>query len=124
MLPQGDLPVGGASISILVNECPSHETSVDPLSVCADRRVKVFHGMNIERSTIMGPTSIPGSRALRLSLDLPLLGEPAQRIHTTLIFWRSEGNVIDIELSYIEGDRNSRKHEQAAYEIFRSFKVI
>jgi hypothetical protein len=119
---QGNLPVGGASIELLVRDAEKEQQSANPLLAWADQEIGSEHGINVGRQDINGPTAIRVSRALRVSFDRKALGTHAPSLHFVIILWQFKSRLFGAQLSYIKNDPKASQHERTLSQLVGSFK--
>jgi hypothetical protein len=122
MLPQGELPTGGASISIRVEGGERQNAGNEPMSTWADHEAEAVHGINVAKSFIDGPPVTGASRALYVVFSEPALGEPGQSLGIVIVLWRFGEGLFAAELSYISGDPKGKLYGQTLIEVARSFR--
>jgi len=124
MLPQGELPPGGASINMLVREDTLAGADGDRLSPWADHEIRVNDGVAIERKYVTGPAVAKESQVLEVAFDQVGLGTPSQSLRFVIIFWQFRSKLFGAELCYIKGDPKGSQYERVLLDLVRSFRPI
>ncbi len=119
---QGNLPVGGASIELLVRDALKDQPSTHPLFAWADQEVGREHGINVGRQDIGGLAAVGASYALRVSFDRKALGTHAPSLHFVIILWQSEKGLFGARLCFIKNDPKGHQYEHLLRQIVESFR--
>jgi hypothetical protein len=118
MLPQGQLPPGGAALQMHVSAA-GRPFEAGELSRWAESVAAARHGANAKQQSIDGPESQQG---LKLTFDQLPLGVPGDTLLTVLLAWQARGTIFGAELTYIKGDPHAEQYERVLIELMRSFR--
>lgn len=124
LLPQGNLPKGGASIIFLAQESGQTRRGEQTLPAWVEKRVRIEVGSSVQRKEFTGPTAVEVSTALRVEFDQLPLGLIGKPLHSMIVAWQLGGELFGVELTYFKDDPHGSQYERVLLDIARSFKQI
>jgi hypothetical protein len=121
---QGNLPVGGASIELLIRAGKKEPKNSNPLGVWADHEVAIEHGIDVEHQALDSPVAAGGLRPLRVSFDRKPLGTHTPSQHFVIILWPAKSELFGAKLSYLKDDPKASHYERTLARVVGSFRRI
>lgn len=119
--PQGEFPMGGASIDVLAQDGVDSTVS---LKSWLDQEIAKQHGINVDMQTLEVTHRVRKARAIQVSFLQPRLGHLGPEYRFIIIAWQHGSRAFAAVLRYEDGDANAGEHKRALNSVVRSFEPM